>query len=290
MKVVYGHTDSIYCTVDSVEQAKNVLEELNEHVRSYFPNLLELNEHPVVIEFEKYFESLGVGATKNRNAGLITWKDGKFLDEKEFVMTGFTAKRLSETKLAKDTQLAVLNMWVENNTEQEIADFLRDRYNQVLSGQIPISEVLKRSRYREARFSVKCFNCKRKKTLDELTKGPCCNNMNLQTLEGKRPTVGAGVEGVVYYNSVNKIPIEDSYLFLKVKENHLNYWHPIKQDYVKPNYVAGLTEADFAVYQADWAHYADSVIKKAEPVFRAMGWDTMQIKRDLSQSTLGEWF
>ena len=129
MKVVYGHTDSIYCTVDSVEQAKNVLEELNEHVRSYFPNLLELNEHPVVIEFEKYFESLGVGATKNRNAGLITWKDGKFLDKKEFVMTGFTAKRLSETKLAKDTQLAVLNMWVENNTEQEIADFLRDRYN-----------------------------------------------------------------------------------------------------------------------------------------------------------------
>ena len=54
--------------------------------------------------------------------------------------------------------------------------------------------------------------------------------------------------------------------------------------------MAGLTEADFAVYQADWAHYADSVIKKAEPVFRAMGWDTMQIKRDLSQSTLGEWF
>ena len=123
MKVVYGHTDSIYCTVDSVAQAENVLEELNEHVRSYFPNLLELNEHPVVIEFEKYFESLGVGATKNRNAGLITWKDGKFLDEKEFVMTGFTAKRLSETKLTKDTQLAVLNMWVENNTEQEIADF-----------------------------------------------------------------------------------------------------------------------------------------------------------------------
>ena len=32
---------------------------------------------------------------------LITWKDGKFLDEKEFVMTGFTAKRLSETKLAR---------------------------------------------------------------------------------------------------------------------------------------------------------------------------------------------
>ena len=94
MKVVYGHTDSIYCTVDSVEQAKNVLEELNELVRSYFPNLLELNEHPVVIEFEKYFESLGGGATKNRNAGLITWKDGKFWDEKEFVMTGFTAKRL----------------------------------------------------------------------------------------------------------------------------------------------------------------------------------------------------
>ena len=115
MKVVYGHTDSIYVDIEdnSIETAKETLKILNEHVRKSFPNVMGLEEHPVTLEFEKYFRTLGVGATKNRNAGLITWKDGEFLDEEEFVMTGFTAKRVSLTKLAKDVQLSVLNMWVE---------------------------------------------------------------------------------------------------------------------------------------------------------------------------------
>ena len=121
MKVVYGHTDSIYVDIEdnSIETAKKTLKILNEHVRESFPNVMGLEEHPVTLEFEKYFRTLGVGATKNRNAGLITWKDGEFLDEEEFVMTGFTAKRVSLTKLAKDVQLSVLNMWVEGKSEED---------------------------------------------------------------------------------------------------------------------------------------------------------------------------
>jgi hypothetical protein len=294
MKVVYGHTDSIYCQVDSVEEAQENLGKLNDHVRKFFPNLLELDEHPVVLEFEKYFESLGVGCVKNRNAGLITWKDGKFLDDKEFMMTGFTAKRVSETKLAKEVQIAVLNMWVENKDEAEIVEFLRDKYYTVLSGQIPITDILKRSRFREERFKVKCSNCKRKNDFASLTNGACCNNMTLQTLEGKRPTIGAGIEGVVYYNSVNDVPIKDSYLFLRVRANWHDvdhrYFHPIKQEYIIPNYVAGLTESDFDCYVPDWKHYANSIMKKADPIFRAMGWNVMQIQRDTKQSSLEEWF
>ena len=96
MKVVYGHTDSIYVKMP-FDQAEQTRERLNNHVRKLFPNLLGLEEHPVELEFEKYFESLGVGVTKNRNAGLISWKDGKFLEEDEFFMTGLIAKRVSET-------------------------------------------------------------------------------------------------------------------------------------------------------------------------------------------------
>jgi len=291
MKVVYGHTDSIYCTVDSVEEAENSLVVLNEHVREIFPNVMGLEEHPVTLEFEKYFESLGVGCVKNRNAGLITWKDGAFLDEKEFTMTGFTAKRVSITKLAKETQLKVLHMWVENKSEAEIVDFLSDKYNEVLSGHIKINEILKRSRYREERFNVRCANCKRKNTFGALiSHGVCCNQMNLQTLGGKRPIIGAGVEGVVFFNSKNVEKIEDSYLYCRIAECNETYLHPIKQEATIPNYVAGVTESDFEGYQPDWNHYAESVVKKAEPIFMAMGWDIKQITRDKNERRLSEWF
>ena len=154
MKVVYGHTDSIYVECDSIDTAKEVCQHVNSEVQKIFPNVFNLEEHPVQLEFEKYFQSLGVGYTKNRNAGLISWKDDKHLDELEFTMTGFTAKRVSETQLAKDTQIAVLRMWVEDKSEDEITDYLNDIFNEVRNGDIDIKKVLKRTRYKESRFNV----------------------------------------------------------------------------------------------------------------------------------------
>ena len=42
MKVVYGHTDSIYVEMedDDISKAEDVLQILNTHVRKKFPNLL----------------------------------------------------------------------------------------------------------------------------------------------------------------------------------------------------------------------------------------------------------
>ena len=127
MKVVYGHTDSIYVKIpDSVGETfiEHTRIELNDHVRSKFPNLLGLKEHPINIEWEKLYETLGVGLTKNRNAGLINWKDGEHLDEPEFVMTGFTAKRMSITPLEKEVQLKILRMWVEKEPKEETITLL----------------------------------------------------------------------------------------------------------------------------------------------------------------------
>ena len=96
--IKYGHTDSLYVGVDSPEHAMEIVDILNEKVREHFPNVFNLDNHPVTLEFEKFYRTLGVGSVKNRNAGMISWVDGKYLDEEKFVMTGFTAKRISETK------------------------------------------------------------------------------------------------------------------------------------------------------------------------------------------------
>jgi DNA polymerase elongation subunit (family B) len=158
MKVVYGHTDSIYVEMP-MNRAEETLALLNNHVRGLFPNLLGLKEHPVTLEFEKYYESLGVGITKNRNAGLISWKDGVTLDEPEFVMTGFAAKRVAITQLAKDIQLTVLKMWVEQKSEQEITNYLKTEYNKVLNGEIDIKNITNRSRFKPERVRYKCNYC-----------------------------------------------------------------------------------------------------------------------------------
>jgi DNA polymerase elongation subunit (family B) len=162
MKVVYGHTDSIYVQIDSVEQAQTAIKQIESKVREHFPNVLGLDEHPVQLEFEKYFSALGVGTTKNRNAGLVSWEDGVWLDKPKFTMTGFTAKRVSETKLAKEVQTKTLEMWVSQKSYDEINKYLHNTYQSVLTGDIPLGSLLKRSRLRPARFTVKCPECKTK--------------------------------------------------------------------------------------------------------------------------------
>jgi len=293
LKVVYGHTDSIYVTIDSIEKGKEIVSMLNEEIRKIFPNIMGLKEHPVTLEFEKYYHSLGVGATKNRNAGLITWKDGEDLEEMEFTMTGFTAKRVSETKLAKDVQITTLKMWVDGKSEKEIVSYLNDMFEKVRFGKISKSEIIKRSRYRPARFTVVCKTCKRTSDLNDLSinEKTCCGQPILETQEGKRPTIGSNIEGVLYYNSNNEIPIDDSHLYLKVNNTYLQkYFHPIKGEWLKPNFVAELKESDFDKYIPHWNFYAETVVKKAEPIFNAMNWDIKQIMKDSKQKTLEEWF
>jgi len=294
MKVVYGHTDSIYVKIDSIKKAKSIVKIINNHVRSKFPNVMGLEEHPINLEFEKYFESLGVGATKNRNAGLITWKDGNFLIDNEFFMTGFTAKRISETSLAKEVQIKVLNMWVEQKTNEDILEYLTDIYQTTLNGNIPLKKILKRSRYKEERFHVYCQSCKKAYYLTD-TK---CNH-TLTTSEkrgrgwvsaGKRPSIGSGIVGVLMYNKLNKEPINDTYLFMKIKNSIHTITHPINNMLFNPTYMAGLVEEDFKDFTPDWEHYAQSIVKKATPIFNAMEWDIYDITKDASQTSLDEWW
>ena len=103
-EICYGHTDSIYIKIESVDKAKEVCSIINEFIQTeIYPNDMGLEEHPVVLEFEKHYRSLGVGTVMNRNAGFIQWKEGLgYLSEPEFFATGFVMKRRKESELAKE--------------------------------------------------------------------------------------------------------------------------------------------------------------------------------------------
>lgn len=92
----------------------------------------------------------------------------------------------------------------------------------------------------------------------------CCNKMNIVTLEGKRPMVGAGIEGILFHNFHNKTPISDSYLYLKVRDIKDVYMHPINQHHVNPSYVSAVSLDELEKYKSniDWKYYAEASIKK----------------------------
>ena len=303
MKVVYGHTDSIYVQIDSVETAETAIKVIEESVREHFPNVMGLKEHPIQLEFEKYYSALGVGVTKNRNAGLVSWEDGQWLDKPKFTMTGFTAKRVSESKLAKTIQTTALRMWVDQKSMVDINKYLNESYDSVLTGQVDKSAIIKRSRLRKKRFTVKCPECKRQCHLKDLNNTRVCGQeegreglhkcgnsvSNFTTLEGKRPTIGSGVAGVISAWQSTSATFDDSYLYLKVI-NYNNYINPLTKVTRRIEYMAGTTYADFEDCVPDYKHYAEQVVKKAEPIYKAMSWDISAIRTGRIQKSLEEWF
>lgn len=295
MKVVYGHTDSIYVQCPSIEVGQQVVQEINEHVRESFPNILGLEEHPVNLEFEKYFSSLGVGTTKNRNAGLISWEDGYHLDEPKFTMTGFTAKRISETTLAKRVQLTTLRMWVEGKSRKDINAYLNQEYTDVMAGNIPLTDIVKRSRLRESRFDLKCSGCNKKYNLFDCYELDFCTKCSASkskflTAEGKRPTYGAGMAGILYGKEKLEMNYDDSFLFLKVSGINDTFTHPLTDVAKSVDYISASTFEDFDSYTPDWPHYAKQVISKAEPIYKAMDWDIHSIRTGKIQTSFEDWW
>jgi len=248
--------------------------------------------------------------TKNRNAGLITWDDGVWLDKPKFTMTGFTAKRVSETKLAKEVQTETLTMWVEGKTHEEIVKRLNAYYDGVLHGDVALDYLIKRSRLRKNRFVVKCPNCNAQYHLKDcltLKNKRCQNKINdksdinygdkcetpskyFVTLDGKKPSIGSGIAGVLHAWENTDANFDDSYLFLKVKPIYGVFTHPLTHEKRTVEFISGVEMKDFEGITPDYSHYAEQVIKKAEPVFKAMGWDLSSIRTGKIQKTLEDWW
>ena len=119
--------------------------------------------------------------------------------------------------------------------------------------------------------------------------------MNIQTMGGKRPSVGSGIEGIIFYNSIHSNPITDSYICVKVSQVNDKYMHPLYQIPTEPSYFSANTllelESLIEKYGSiDYRHYANTVVKKAEPIFNAMGWDSKDISKDKRQKEIQDWF
>jgi len=72
MKVIYGHTDSVFVLCDSPELGKIHIASINDDMS------------PIITEFEKWCSSMLIVA-KNRYAGMTKWTEGEYHDPKLYV-------------------------------------------------------------------------------------------------------------------------------------------------------------------------------------------------------------
>ena len=56
-------------------------------------------------------------------------------------------------------------------------------------------------------------------------------------------------------------------------------------------YIAVKNLNELENYEPDWSSLAESeVLRKAKPIYDAMGWDSSDIRKDKKQTDLEEWF
>tara|TARA_R100001377_G_scaffold78978_1_gene56936 strand:+ start:15 stop:446 length:432 start_codon:yes stop_codon:yes gene_type:complete len=142
---------------------------------------------------------------------------------------------------------------------------------------------------------VKCDGCNAKYHIKDCLKTEWCvkcstDTKKFVTLEGKKPTFGSGIAGVLYCWEKKDVTFDDSYLFIKVKDVNDTYTHPLTKENKSVEYVSGTTYSDLEGYTVDWEHYAEQVIKKAEPIYKAMNWDLSSIRTGRIQKKLDDWW
>ena len=119
--VIYGHTDSIFCLVESAEQGVELNKELNKAMS------------PIIVEFEKFAESIMLKA-KNRYAGKITWADGEYLSEPDYYVKGIEVIQARMPPAMKKTIMRVLKGMLDGESKDSLEDDIFTRIEAYVAG------------------------------------------------------------------------------------------------------------------------------------------------------------
>jgi len=123
MKVIYGHTDSVFVLCSTALKGCEDIKIINR------------NMAPIETEFEKWCSSMLIVA-KNRYAGMTTWTDGKPHDPKLYVK-GIELKQNRLPPVMKEVMSDCINDLLSFETEKTMTSKLQDIINDIVKGFIP---------------------------------------------------------------------------------------------------------------------------------------------------------
>ena len=126
-KVLYGHTDSIFCVIDNPQAGVDLIASINKEMS------------PIETEFEKWCSSMVLMA-KNRYAGNVTWSDGEFHEPKMYIK-GIEMKQARMPPIMKEVMGNTIQMILNGEQETTVNNILTPIIDSIVNGSIDVTEL-----------------------------------------------------------------------------------------------------------------------------------------------------
>ena len=124
-EVIYGHTDSIFCTVPSPEEGVKAMSIINERMS------------PIETEFERFANTMLISA-KNRYVGNVSWVDGEYV-EPQMYLKGMEIKQSRMPPAMKEVVKNVIDS-ILNRSEPPI-DMIAQKIESIMAGNVPLEDL-----------------------------------------------------------------------------------------------------------------------------------------------------
>lgn len=121
-EVVYGHTDSVMCRVQSPQDGLASVATINEVMS------------PIIVQFEKWSSSF-ILMEKNRYCGLVEWTDG-FAHEPKRYVKGIELKQTRMPTVMKESMGNVIDGILNGHSEKQITEPLVKMIEDIIEGNI----------------------------------------------------------------------------------------------------------------------------------------------------------
>lgn len=130
LKVLYGHTDSVFVSCGNRGYLEDMIDILNKKLS------------PIEVQFEKWCDSMILMA-KNRYAGLVTWTDGQEHSEKLYIK-GIEMKQSRMPQVMKDAMQDIIFGLLTKQTENDVTNHLKVTIDTIVKGEAdPLSLCMK---------------------------------------------------------------------------------------------------------------------------------------------------
>jgi len=118
--VIYGHTDSVFCSMPTAEIGMEKLSLINERM------------HPIVTEFEKWCPRI-IMVAKNRYTGIVTWTNGEY-HEPNIYVKGIEMKQSRMPPVMKAAMLDTITGILTNEKEERVTERISNMVDSVVKG------------------------------------------------------------------------------------------------------------------------------------------------------------
>lgn len=126
-KVLYGHTDSVFCEIDSPAKGEVLMRSINDEMK------------PIEVQFEKWCASMVLMA-KNRYAARVVWSEGEEREPTLYIK-GIEVKQSRMPPVMKEVMSNTIDMILSNKSENEVNKMLIPIIDEVISKNMELARL-----------------------------------------------------------------------------------------------------------------------------------------------------